>query len=197
MERLLEPQGTGSLRPVYIIVEGHGDLDAYSNLISRIPGVYPKKPRRSKKGWISCNHQKYRELCSIVARQARNDRGLVLITLDTDKQCIAELKVLIQTNWEHCDVELLIVIADPDFEAWGLASWETLFRSPMFEDCPAARKPPDLSRLGKGQLKTIMRRKYSETLMQVEIARRIDFSRASSRSKSFQRLLTRINRNTP
>ena len=116
----------------------------------------------------------------------------ILILFDADDACPAELAPVIQ-GWAQNEagaIPVAVVIACREYEAWFLASMESLrgFRGIL----PAATShpEPEFPRGAKEQLEDRMEagRSYSETADQAPMTARFDMRAAYARCRSFRRM---------
>jgi hypothetical protein len=180
------------------IVEGYGEVRALPELLRRIawcygvwdvplltPGRYPASQilRRENAAWIpGAGLEK-------AGGHARNEGAhALLILLDADDLCAKEVAGIISpqlvqaTGFESSR----IVFAVREYEAWFLASAETLQDGiPIFE------QNPEGFRDAKGRLETHLSMEfgYSETQDQPRFSARLDPSRAYARCRSYRKLV--------
>lgn len=184
------------------IVEGHGEIQALPKLLSRLvslytPDLYPRinPPIRVKAASFLTNDvyfSRYVELA--VAKTRQTDRqGLVLILLDCDDDCPAELgpDLLRRAKGLRPDADFLITLAYREYESWFIAAAESL------RGCcglPMELSPPsdiDSIRGAKEWLSRRMPRKYDPLVHQLEFTKHMDLEQASA-LPSFRRFRERI-----
>jgi hypothetical protein len=176
------------------VVKGHGDREAAPILVRRIVDrvhssvrahiLHPIRIPRSrlvKPGEL--------ERAVQLAALHLEGWGAVLVLLDADDDCPAQLgPELLHRATQICShVPLSVVLAKREFEAWFLASAESLRG---YQGLPPDLGPPadpEGVRDAKGWLGDRMaERKYVETLDQPSLARRFDIDLAR-RSDSFDK----------
>jgi len=117
----------------------------------------------------------------------------VLVLLDADDACPAlegpRIAGLLQEMAP--DLRTGIVMANREYEAWLLASWETMSepgrRTRLTDD-------PDAPRDAKGRVARVLGIRYHEPLDQVRLTNRIDLRVAAQRSRSFRKLMMEVER---
>lgn len=185
-------------RPIPVIapiVEGKGEEDAMGVLLRRIAetvlGEYVQieKPFRLD----SAKMRKADELARAVRLQSARvpDRGGVLIVRDGDDEdvdCIVELAQELKASVDEQPVNVEVVIAAPEFEAWILASMETVGEHRLIADSTPILDP-ERNRGAKERLRAVMNESYRETIHQAAFSNLIDVELAASRSRSFRRLV--------
>ena len=114
---------------IVTVVEGHGEVEAVPILIRRIaeivaPGIVIDLPRpiRVKRQRLLKAGELERAI-ELAARQAGADGG-ILILLDADRDCPAELGPIILTRATAArgDRAIRVVLAKVEYEAWFLAA---------------------------------------------------------------------------
>ena len=117
------------------IVEGHGEVDALPTLLRRIsqtaaPGqtLNVNQPIRIKSGSYLNDKDYFRRYTLLAAAKAAQSNGFVLILLDCEDQCPAQLgpALLARAQAVRNDVSYLVVLAYREFESWFLASARSL-----------------------------------------------------------------------
>lgn len=200
------------MRPTIVcIVEGHGDAKAIPTLVSRLArqdkqydlGVEsfrcPKSKitRSPRKGHEINEPELTRAISYAVKRLPSSRRGAILVTLDADDSCpakvgdgIRELAASIRP-----DVCFAVVLAKREYEAWLIASIESLRgKGGIREDAHAHLDPESISD-AKGYLsqQMIEGRHYSPTVDQQALTRLFDLDRAAS-VRSFRKLMVEVDR---
>lgn len=178
------------------IVEGHGEVTAVRQLITRIgerSGVWVEvaQPFRLDSGKM----RKPEELAKAVRFQevrVKGRSGGVLIVRDGDDddvRCPVELARLIAPESEVSTVPVEVVIAYHEYEAWFLAAAESLRSHQSVRDDATTPPNPEARRSAKGQLELMMNESYKETIHQAKFSSLIDLSEASANSRSFRRMV--------
>lgn len=179
------------------IVEGDGEVAALPVLLRRIgawltPGDFtevqqPIRVRRDRFLNKDADFQKFLGLASAKA----GDSGWILILLDADDDCPANLAP--QIFERACDVapnrRISVVLAKREYEAWFLASAESLNgkRGLVLEGHLVIN--PETPRNAKGWLGERMRGgKYREVTDQPAFSAEMDLEQARERSRSFRKL---------
>jgi uncharacterized protein DUF4276 len=180
------------------IVEGHGEIEAVPVTIRRIallvaPGVTLKihQPFRVPRSKLVKPGELERSV-ELAARRAGRE-GAILIVLDGDDECPAVLgpELLARAQETRPDLPIRVVLAKREFEAWFLASAESLRgRRGLARDLEAPPDPEGVrgakewlsARMGAG-------RRYVETLDQPALAAVFDLERARRGAPSFDKLV--------
>ena len=182
------------------IVEGHGEVDALPTLLRRIsqtaaPGqtLNVNQPIRIKSGSYLNDKDYFRRYTLLAAAKAAQSNGFVLILLDCEDQCPAQLgpALLARAQAVRNDVSYLVVLAYREFESWFLASARSLRGC---RGLPADLEPPQSTndiRNAKGWLSERMEVPYDPVIHQMEFCRTFDLQQARSNA-SFNRFYARI-----
>jgi hypothetical protein len=172
--------------PIHIgcIVEGHGDVQALpvvvrrvvhcidptialrTDHVVRIPKSSILKPPNLEKG------------IELIARKIGTSCG-ILVLLDSDDDCPATLGPQLRDRAYQCrpDLPIGVVLAHREFEAWFLASAESLRGCRGLPHDLVAPKSPDAIRDAKGWLNRHSKPNgYAETVDQLEFARSFSIS---------------------
>ena len=182
------------------IVEGHGEVDALPTLLRRIsqtaaPGqtLNVNQPIRIKSGSYLNDKDYFRRYTLLAAAKAAQSNGFVLILLDCEDQCPAQLgpALLARAQAVRNDVSYLVVLAYREFESWFLAAARSLRGQ---RGLAADLEPPqaaDNIRNAKGWLSERMGVSYDPVIHQMEFCRTFALQQARSNA-SFNRFYTRI-----
>lgn len=178
------------------IVEGHGDVQAVPILLRRIAeqrGAYAleaARPIRCPRYKIVKEHELER-VVRLAAVQS-DPPAAILILLDAETDCPAELgpSLLARARATVPDLPVAVVLAKNEYEAWFLASVETLRgRRGIRKD---ASPPPDPEEIrgAKESLEDLLEpgRTYSETVDQPALTALMDLHVTRQRSPSFDKL---------
>jgi len=186
------------------IVEGHGEVEAIRILLQRV--------------WTEIVHGDYVDVLSAIRhpkskliqepgleravklasaklgqRQPKGVPSLILILVDADNDCPAELGPLLRERARsstHIDVEC--VIAKTEYETWFAGAATSLEEFLELGDAPLP-SDPETQRAGKGWIKERFRAaKYSETVDQARLTARMDLQECQSRCASFKRLCDKL-----
>lgn len=120
------------------IVEGHGEVEAVPKLIHRVAENYyttnlnselvivTPPPIRAKRNQVVKVGELERKV-ELAARKIKG-QGAILIILDSDDDCPAELgpALLYRASQVRHDLPIAVVLAKQEFEAWFLAAAESL-----------------------------------------------------------------------
>lgn len=186
-----------TLSPVVApIVEGHGEVIAVRDLITRIAveqcGSWAEvaQPFRLDSGKM----RKPDELAKAVRFQASrvHGRGGVLVLRDGDDSdigCPVELARLLAPAPDLVKVPVQIVVARHEYEAWFLAAAESLRAHPAIRDDAIPPADPEARRGAKSQLERMMHESYKETLHQAKFSAVMDLQVAAAGSRSFRRMI--------
>ncbi|QNE76967.1 DUF4276 family protein [Streptomyces finlayi] len=178
------------------IVEGHGEVTAVRELVTRIAAefcgtwVEVAQPFRLDSGKM----RKPEELGKAVRFQAARvpGRGGVLVLRDgddSDVTCPVELARALAPADGLVTVPVEIVIARHEYEAWFLAAVESLCAHPAVKDDAVAPGDSEAKRGAKSQLEGLMTESYKETLHQAKFSGVMDLRAAAAGSRSFRRMV--------
>ena len=181
------------------IVEGHGEVSAVRELITRIgteihqTWIDVAQPFRLD----SAKMRKPDELAKAVRVQAARvqGRGGVLVLRDGDDKdvhCPVQLAAELSPRSGLVTVSVQTVVAFHEYEAWFLAAVESLRDHPSVRDDACSPADPESRRDAKGQLESLMCESYKETLHQAKFSALIDLAAAAEKSRSFRRLIHAI-----
>lgn len=176
------------------IVEGHGDVEALPALLGKLaPGVEIKRPVRVPKSKLisaagTANQDEVSRAVAIAVANIPHDvRGLLLLVLDADSDCAAEIGPSLLAAMNAADHrgtrECFVAIAKKEFESWLLGG--------LLE---SDESDPDGFGNPKGRVGQLNGGRYKETIDQPRLAKRVIIDQLESRSPSFQRLATQIRR---
>lgn len=178
------------------IVEGHGEVGAVRELITRIgldffdTWIEVAQPFRLD----SAKMRKSEELAKAVRVQAARvgDVGGVLVLRDgddNDVRCPVALAAMLNPPPQLVPVPVEVVVAFHEYEAWFLAAAESLRGHAAVNDDAISPAEPEARRGAKQQLESMMRESYKETLHQAKFSALIDLKVAASSSRSFRRMI--------
>lgn len=111
---------------------------------------------------------------------------------DADFTCPVELAVSMAPAPGAVPVPVEVVIARHEYEAWFLASAESLRPHPCVLNDATAPPDPEGKRDAKGMMRTIMNESYKETLHQAKFSALMDLDQAMERSRSFRRTVSAV-----
>jgi hypothetical protein len=182
------------------IVEGHGEIDALPALLHRIRESLPSAamlqinpPIRVKSGSFLNKRDEFVRHVELAATKASARQGSVLILLDCDDDCPAELgpRLLRQAILVHDNVPMFVALAHREYETWFLAAAASLRGVAGLPDDLEKPPRPDGLRDAKGWLAQRMPDGYDPIRHQLVLTRRMDLGQARSTS-SFDRLYRHV-----
>ena len=187
---------------VSCIVEGEGDVAAVPLLIRRIAAeLYPElvintpRPTRVHRNQV-VQPDKLEQEVELAARRI-GGQGAIFIILDSDDDCPAELgPVLLERALQtHGNLPIAVVLAKCEFEAWFLASAESLRGRRGLRNDLNSPDNPEAIRGAKEWLRQRMQsgRTYRETRDQPALAALFDIEQAR-RADSFDKCYSDIAR---
>ena len=178
------------------IVEGHGEVSALPILIRRLaplvdPGlmVHIPQPIRTPRGRLLKAGELERAV-ELAVRKLRA-RGGVLLLIDAHGDCPATMgpDLLRRAAEARSDVPLAAIVAKQEYEAWFLASAESLRGRRGLALDLAPPEDPEAVQGAKEWLSARMEgnRKYVETLDQPALTNEFDVNAARQKSDSFDK----------
>ncbi|ADO75733.1 DUF4276 family protein [Stigmatella aurantiaca] len=181
-----------------LIVEGHGEVQAAPLLVRRLlrewaPALQPTllPPHRVARGQ-PVKEEEFRRAIEFMARKVgEGGRILVLLDADDDLPCQLGPRLLECAKRHRPDRTISIVIAAREYEAWFLASAESL---QGYRGLPAelsAPPAPETVRNAKGWLDKHMPDGYQETIDQPAFTNRFDMT-AARRMDSFDKFVREV-----
>jgi hypothetical protein len=179
------------MNPVKIaaIVEGHGECEAVPNLIRRIaleidPGFVPiiQPPLRVPAAKLLKTGEVERTI-DLAGRKLQGQGGIiVLVDCDWKNGCPARdgPELLRRAKTARSDIPIKVILAKMEFEAWFLASAESLRGKRNLPPDLESPADPENIRGAKGWLTARMsgNRGYSETIDQPALTMEFDMSAA-------------------
>lgn len=179
------------------IVEGHGEVTALPTLLRRLAYESDRPmeaeiatPIRVKRDRFLNKPDEFRRMLLLARAKAGSD-GRVLILLDADDDCPAQLgpKLMADAAMVAPDVRCSVVLANREFEAWFIAAAASLNGHRGFQLRPGDdAQEPEIPRDAKGWMGNRMTSGYGETTDQVAFTAVLDLDMARQRSRSFQKL---------
>lgn len=182
------------------IVEGQGEEHAMRELLTRIaatvnPALVPKvnPPIRVKSGSFIHDDAYLSRYVRLAAAKAAQEGGFVLIVLDSEDYCPAELgpAILEKARNARPDVPIMVALAYREFETWFVTAAKSLRGH---RGLPADMEPPsdpESYRDAKGWLGKRMPSGYDPVIDQASFTHAFSFCEAA-RNPSFRRLLHRL-----
>ena len=176
------------------IVEGHGEVLALPILIRRLAKalnpslVVGIETRRIPKSQMVQPGEIERKIDEITRQIGRSSAVLILLDADQDCPAILARDLLNRCRSEHGDVLVSVVVAKCEYEAWFLASADSLAGHGGLPDDLSAPDDPESMRGAKEWLSAKMpqQMRYVETRHQQEFSRLIDLNQAR-KSRSFRK----------
>ena len=176
------------------IVEGHGEVEAAPVLLRRfahaanVTDVSVNRPFRQSRGKLI----KQSELTKAVRRALQLGCDAVIIIFDGDDDCPAELGPKVH-QWAVSasgDVPCEVIMAHREYEAWFLASIESLRGVRGIRSDAESHPNPETPRGAKERLATRMQtgRSYTETRDQPAFSKAFSMADAYSKCRSFRKL---------
>lgn len=183
------------------IVEGHGEVSAFPVLLRRLVvqagawNVDVGRPIRKSRTQL-VRETELKKAVRLALLQP--DCSAVLILFDGDDDCPAELGQAIQA-WaesEAGDMPCEVVIAHREYEAWFLASIESMLGYRRIRADAQSHPNPEQPRGAKGQLEARMEAgaTYLETTDQPALSEKFSLAAAHQRCRSFRKLTSSFGR---
>lgn len=184
------------------IVEGHGDCEAVPILIRRIaatldsaPAVHTPPPIRVPRNKLLKAGELERKV-ELAARMA-SPRGAILILLDSDDDCPAQLGpvILQRALTARNDLPIAAIVAKREFESWFLAAAESLRGTRGLASNLKSPFEPEAIRGAKEWLSEHMESgfRYRETLDQPALTSRFSLE-AARKADSFDKFYREVTR---
>jgi hypothetical protein len=181
---------------IFSVVEGYGEVKTVPLLLRRIAQeqqkvIFAPQSMRISRGRIKDELERILKFASIEFR-TKNQIGAVLIVLDADDDCPAELGILLREKARQIrsDMQVVIAVANREFEAWYLAGIESLAGKHGISSTVKPPPDPEGIRDAKGWLGSQMG-SYSPTVHQEKFAAILDL-RLARASQSFARFYDRV-----
>lgn len=188
---------------VAAIVEGDGEVAAVPLLLRRLaewrtPELYPDvlPPIRVRRDRFLNRDEEFERYLRLAAAKCE-DGGWILVLLDADDDCPAQLAVQILTRATAriAHRRVSVVLAKREFEAWFIAAAQSLNGYRGFSFDPADGIDAEAPRDAKGWLRQrIAGGVYGETTDQPAFAARFDLQQAFDGSRSFRKLCSEWDR---
>lgn len=189
------------------IVEGHGELEAFPVLLRRLATwIAPNKhidiapPIRTGRDKFLNNSNEFSKILKLAQLKA-NTGGRVMLLLDADDDCpvLLATKILSMSKQTTPHLNLSVVIANREYEAWFLAAANSINGMRKFTLKLQIPVDPDAPRNAKGWLDKQMNSGYNPILDQPAFSAKFDLNEAWENSRSFRRLcdeFIRLSENT-
>lgn len=192
------------IKRLICIVEGDGECQALPVLIRRLCGdaavmaLDLPPPIRVKRANFITDAVTRRNYLELARSKARDDDGAILVLLDADDDCPAELaKRLFSEIAEAVSPRrVALVLAKREFEAWFLAASESIAGRRSLAAVLDPPADPEAVRDAKGWLRERMvrGRTYSPTVDQPALATLFDYTVARRRSPSLDKFCREVER---
>lgn len=174
----------------FLVVEGQGEEAAVPVVVRRIAGNLGKTFEVSGRPWRE-NRQRLlmREYLDPILQVGRRRSSAALIVLDADDDCAIEVAKRIR-EWAAVlspGYPVRVVCPVREFEAWFLASAESLRGCRGLPADLARPDQPESIRDAKGWLSARMPRRYSPTLDQPALSGQFDLQECEQHSRSFRK----------
>ncbi|MFA7240008.1 MAG: DUF4276 family protein [Sulfuricellaceae bacterium] len=191
---------------VAAIVEGDGEVPALPILLRRInewctPDIHVQvlHPIRVHRDRFLNRDEEFRRHLLLAAAKCGED-GWILILLDADDDCPAELGTQIKKKAAECvpHRRVSVVLANREYEAWFIAAAESLDGNRGFSFNPQDIADAERPRNAKGWIEARMTGgAYRETTDQPAFSARMDLQQAFDGSGSFRKLCREWERHAP
>jgi hypothetical protein len=178
------------------IVEGHGEVMAVPTLIRRTaaavsPGtnVNVPPPIRARRGSVVKPGEL--EKCVRLAAGKGGRDGRILVLLDADRDCPAELgpELLARAQKEHADRRIAVVLANTEYEAWFVAAAPSLAGPRGLSTDVTEPANPESLRGPKGWISKQMETPpYKPNKHQARFTERFDLGMACRAAPSFDKM---------
>lgn len=177
------------------IVEGHGDVEAFPILLRRLLEraqaweVRVGRPIRRRRDHLAT---KDGVMKAVELARVQGGCHAILVLFDGDDDCPAKLGPAVQ-GWASeaaGDVPCEVCIAHREYEAWFLATADSLRGHRTIRADATSHPSPDEPRGAKRELERRMKRgDYKETIHQPAFSALFCLSQAFRRSRSFRKLV--------
>jgi hypothetical protein len=189
------------MKAVVSIVQGDGEVAALPVLLRRIghwlspnEHIHVSRPIRVRRDQFLNREEVFRKQLKLAALQCSRpefESAWILIVLDADDDCPAELALAILERTRRIipHQRVSVVLPNREYEAWFIAAGASIHGSRGFALGPV--RPPDAEsvRGAKEWLKERMaHRRYSEILDQPAFSGIMDLDQAHANSRSFRKL---------
>lgn len=175
-------------RSVGCVVEGHGDVPAARQLVTRLAAeegfyellIFPPH-RVPRNQLVAPGPLTGRDLGRVLDLQAGRvgQEGLVVVLVDADDDDPATVKSVIREAGMQHDCWILPVVATREYEAWFLAALESLRSHPAVRDDASYAGDPEMPRGAKAALARQMTTSYKETIHQPAFTAAMDLAQAA------------------
>lgn len=179
---------------VGVVVEGQGEIEAVPELIRRIvqqidPSITPRIPHPVRHSRSTLLRDGGIEKAVSLAAESAGRNGAVLVVLDSDDDCPAQLgpALLDRARAARSDLPVAVVLAKCEYENWFLAAAESLRGRRGLPDDLASPEHPEATRGAKEWLSSrMLSDNYVPTLHQAAFTACLDLV-AARRADSFSK----------
>jgi Domain of unknown function (DUF4276) len=181
------------------IVEGQSEVESAGVLLRRLlhaEGAFDwsvAKPFRVKRNKVVRDGELEKAITQ--AQRSRGGAGAIVVVLDADDDCPAELGPgLTERARAATDLPVAVVLAEREFEGWLLGSKESLRAVRGIAANAVAPPNPQAIRDAKGELSRNMAggRRYIAVDDQPALVESLDLDLAAERCSSFKRLVRAV-----
>lgn len=188
------------------IVEGHGEVQAVRLLIHRVweyldrpdPMLVAQPIRVKRDRFISHRFSDFEKYLRIAV--AKNENATVLVILDADDECPAELFTRLTSRAQVAcpDISVIFVFPNRCYEVWFIASRTSVQAHRDCGEISFDERDSEVCASPKATMKRSMRSgvSYSEVRHQPAFTDRIDISAALTSSRSLRKLVSELERIT-
>ena len=187
------------------IVEGEGEVKALPVLLRRLrewrtPAIFPQVlvPIRVRRDRFLNRDDEFRKYLLLAAAKCGED-GWILVLLDADDDCPAELAAVISDRAQSLVAHrrISVVLANREYETWFIAAAQSLHGQRGFNFDPANVIDAETPRNAKGWIGACMvAGNYREITDQPAFSAHMDLGQAFDRSRSFRKMCTEWDRQT-
>jgi hypothetical protein len=179
------------------IVEGHGEVPAIREIVTRIglelldgTWIEVAQPFRLDSGKMR-KPEELAKAIRIAAARVQGPGGVLVLRDgdDADVNCPVRLAEMLRPEQDLVPVDVEIVVAYQEYEAWFLAAADSLRAHPDVRDDAVAPANPEGRRGAKRELEKLMLESYKETRHQPKFSALIDLETARKNSRSFRRMV--------
>jgi hypothetical protein len=182
------------------IVEGFAEVESVPVLLRRLLERFENyhvqiaRPFRVKRNKVMREGELERAVKHAV--MDRKNAGAILVLLDADDDCPAEIGPLLLKRAEKVTgLPVIVALAQKEFEGWLLGAKESIRGKRGIREDAVAPEQPEAVRGAKERLSRNMvsGRRYIEVDDQAALAQEMDLDMAEKRCKSFKRFADKVN----
>ncbi|MHB1841559.1 MAG: DUF4276 family protein [Sulfobacillus sp.] len=187
-----------------MVVEGYGEVESVPILVRKIglelgvPGLEILKPIRcSRDALLNPASQELETKLEVANRKLQGDRA-VLILLDQHNDCAASAAPVLykRAKASHCHLEVAVIFAVHEYEAWFLAGLESIRGCRGVRQDAEAPTDPEGVQGAKERLRSLQdgSRYYSPTVDQPAFTAKMDIAAARGRARSLDKFYREVER---